>query len=201
MINTSGWSYNTFGISKPSLPVAAESMQASVSCTTQSYLYLTKGNAPFPYRTNAFFGFCSPNNVPIVTHFHIPIVPSTYLRRSRSTSLSNVFGTERYLYMSNDSLKRTIKRKLNFEHMHLPGIQRYYHDLEIDFEYLVDIDSNNNNNFERISEVCDARLRDVLHRNLRVGSSFLEKLGRIQYSRPLSPESVFTSTGNDAHLL
>lgn len=183
MTNTSGWSYNTFGISKTSLPVAAESMQ--------SYLYLIKRNAP--YRTNTFFGFCSPNNVPIVTHFHIPVVPSTYLRRSRSTSLSNVFDTERYLYMSNDSLKRTIQRKLNFEHMH---------DLEIDFEYLVDIDSNNNNNnFERISEVCDARLRDVLHRNLRVGSSFLEKLGSIQYSRPLSPESAFTSTGNHAHLL
>lgn len=197
MINTSGWSYSRFGISKSSLPVTAESMLASVSYPTQSFLYLTKGNTPFPYRSNTFFGFRSPNNVPIVNHFHIP----PHSRRSRSTSISNVFGTERYRYMSNDSLKRTIKRKLNIEHMHLPARQRYYCDLEIDFEYLVDIDSNNNNNFERISEVCDARLRDVLHRNLRHESSFLEKLGTIQYSRPLTPESDFTTTGNHEHFL
>lgn len=96
--------------------------------------------------------------------------------------------------MTNDSLKQTIKRKLDFEHVHCPVRQRQYRDSETDSLYLMDIDSNNNKNLERISDVCEARLRDVHERKLREGSSFLEKLGSIRYSRPLTPESAIIST-------
>lgn len=192
---------NTSEIFGSSVLVTVESVLKSDSYPTQLYIFTAKGNEIFPYRTNTFFGFRSPNKIPILTHFHIPIVPSSYLGRSRSTSLSNVFDTERYLYMSNDSLRRIIKKKLNFEHVHLPLRHRYYRNLEIDFEYIVDVDSNNNNHFEHISEVCDARLRNVLHRNVRDESCFLEKLGNIQYARSLSPQSDITSTGNRHNFL
>ncbi|XP_021700106.1 uncharacterized protein LOC110676461 [Aedes aegypti] len=121
---------------------------------------------------------------------------SSYLGRSCSTSLSNVFGTERYLYMSNNSLKRIIKKKLDFEQSppYLTARQRYYNDLEIDFEQLDDSDSANSNvNFERITEVCEARLRNVRNMKQKNGSSFLEKLENIKFSRPQTPESVVTS--------
>lgn len=164
--------------------------------TAVSSLRWKKRNAPLPYRTNAYFGFRSPNNGLALTHFHIPILPSSYLRRSSSILLDNIFGTERYLYMTNDSLKRTLKRKLNFEHGHRPVRQRHYCDSEIDPFYFMDIDTIGKNNLERISEVCDARLCAVQFRRLQEGNRFLEKLGDIQYSRPWTPEKATISTGN-----
>ncbi|XP_062545097.1 protein hu-li tai shao isoform X3 [Armigeres subalbatus] len=176
--NTSGWSYKT---------------------NEFSFISLVTRNGSQPYRTNAFFGFRTPNNIPIVTHFHIPTLPSLYFRRSRSTSLNNVFGTERYLCLSNNSFKRIIKKKLDFDQSttKVTARQRFYRDLEIDFEQLEDLDCNNNNdNLERISEVCEARLRDVRAKDMRTGNSFLEKLGNIQYSRTHSPESVITAAAD-----
>ncbi|XP_055591003.1 protein hu-li tai shao isoform X2 [Uranotaenia lowii] len=181
--------YSIKSLSRCSSPYAVNQRSASLNSNS---IYVSLENLVknyIPHRTTAFFGFRSPVNIPIVTHFHLPMSPTRYLRRSRSTSLSDVFSTEKFMSMSPDGLRRTIRKKLNFEQMLKENkLHRSpQEELEIDFEYLqefdLDIDTNNNN-FERISEECDIHLRN-LH---SMDNSFCEKLRDIQLSKPTTPD-------------
>lgn len=142
--------------------------------------------------------------MPWIHHFHIPVLPPRYLGRSRSTSLNDVFATERYLSMTDDGLKQTIRRKLHFEQMQCyasvaqspqSSVNPFRDQSEFDFQIQAEQDVNNNN-LERISEVCEARLRQV--RSAQQLGSFLCKLDDMQYSKPSSPESF---TGKDLFLV
>lgn len=176
------------------MPLTTSEASKSFAHATQSFIHLataTVGN--LPYRTNSFFGFLSPRSMPWIHHFHIPVLPPRYLGRSRSTSLNDVFATERYLSMTDDGLKQTIRRKLHFEQMQCfasaaasPSDNPFRDQSEFDFEIQSKQDQNNNN-LERISEVCEARLQQV--RSAQQQGSFLSKLDDMQYSKPSTPES------------
>uniref|UniRef100_A0A1Q3FXL8 Putative cytoskeletal protein adducin n=1 Tax=Culex tarsalis TaxID=7177 RepID=A0A1Q3FXL8_CULTA len=176
------------------MPLTASETSKSYAHATQSFIHLaTVGNSP--YRTNSFFGFLSPRRMPWIHHFHIPVLPPRYLGRSRSTSLNDVFATERYLSMTDDGLKQTIRRKLHFEQMQCfasaapsppSSVNPFRNQSEFDFEIQIEQEVNNNN-LERISEVCEARLRQV--RSAQQQGSFLGKLDDMQYSKSSTPES------------
>ncbi|XP_058455352.1 uncharacterized protein LOC131432830 [Malaya genurostris] len=141
-----------------------------------------------PYRNSAYFGFRSAMNVPFVQHFHIPTIQSDYVRRSRSTSLNDIFATERYLSMSNDSLNRVMRTKLNFDRKQLGTIHHYHNNSIYDFYYMKM--KERFNNLERLSEVCDDHLRNIHYYNMKSKSDFLEKLNCLQYSEPNTAESI-----------
>ncbi|XP_055644458.1 protein hu-li tai shao isoform X2 [Toxorhynchites rutilus septentrionalis] len=140
-----------------------------------------------PYRSSTFFGFRPPVIIPHVSHFHFPTVPSKYIRRSRSVSLNEVFGTERYMSMSHSGLKQTIKRKQHFEQWKNDAIMnnscKCWKD---DFRKKKCIERYNN--LGRISEVCDAQLREVRQTEFKNAFSFFEKLHNMQYSKSPAPK-------------
>ncbi|XP_058820592.1 uncharacterized protein LOC131682836 [Topomyia yanbarensis] len=174
------------------VPLASTVQRSKDLCSSKWLSYSPKESVVYvPYRTNAFFGFRSSMKMPLVQHFHISTIPSNYLRRRRSASVDDVFASERYLSMSNGSLNRIIRRKLDFDHQQFGSISHYRRSSELDFERLGNI--NRCDNLERLSEVCDDHLRNIQYTNIRNTRNFFEKLCYLQYSRPETSTSIRTA--------